>query len=60
MLVVGTSGQVYPAAGLVFAAHQQGARVVIVNPEATELDRIADTCLREPSALCLPLLLEFV
>lgn len=58
MLVIGTSGQVYPAAGLAFAAHQQGARVVVVNPEITELDRIAEACLREPSAHCLPYLLE--
>ncbi len=58
MLVVGTSGQVYPAAGLAFAAHQQGARLVVINPEPTELDRIADACLREPSALCLPDLLK--
>jgi NAD-dependent deacetylase len=57
MLVVGTSGQVYPAAGLVFTAQQQGARVVVINPEATELDRIADACLRAPSATCLPFLL---
>ena len=57
MLVVGTSGQVYPAAGLAFSAHQQGARVVVINPEATEIDRIADACLREPSATCLPFLL---
>ena len=58
MLVVGTSGQVYPAAGLAFAAHQQGARVVVINPDATEIDRIADACLREPSATCLPFLLK--
>ena len=57
MLVVGTSGQVYPAAGLAFAAHQQGARVVVINPETTEIDRIADACLRERSATCLPFLL---
>jgi NAD-dependent deacetylase len=56
MLVVGTSGQVYPAAGLAFASHQQGARVVVINPEPTELDRIAQACLREPSASCLPFL----
>lgn len=60
MLVVGTSGQVYPAAGLAFAAHQQGARLVVINPEPTELDRIADACLREASAACLPFLLEIV
>ena len=58
MLVVGTSGQVYPAAGLAFAAHQQGARVVVINPEVTEIDRIADACMRETSALCLPYLLK--
>jgi NAD-dependent deacetylase len=30
---------------------------VIVNPEATPLDAVAELCLREPAALCLPLLL---
>jgi NAD-dependent deacetylase len=57
MLVVGTSGVVYPAAGLVLSAHQLGARVVMVNPEVTELDIVADACLREPAARCLPSLL---
>lgn len=32
MLVVGTSGRVYPAAGLVPAALQAGARVLVVDP----------------------------
>lgn len=58
MLVVGTSGVVYPAAGLVLSAHQRGARVLVVNPEPTELDRVADSCLREPAAICLPFLLQ--
>jgi NAD-dependent deacetylase len=58
MLVIGTSGVVYPAAGLALAAHQRGARLVVINPEATELDRFADLCLREPAAQCLPFLLE--
>lgn len=58
MLVVGTSGVVYPAAGLVLQAHQRGVRVVIVNPEPTELDPVADRVLRERAAQCLPLLLE--
>lgn len=57
MLVVGTSGEVYPAAGLAFAAHQQGARVVVVNPAPTPLDAIAELCAREPAAVCLPRLL---
>ncbi|MBU7572852.1 MAG: NAD-dependent protein deacylase [Hydrogenophaga sp.] len=57
MLVVGTSGEVYPAAGLAFTAHQSGARVVIVNPETTPLDAVAETCLRATAAVCLPALL---
>jgi NAD-dependent deacetylase len=58
MLVVGTSGVVYPAAGLALAAHQQGARVVVLNPESTELDAVADACLRLRAAQCLPELLQ--
>lgn len=58
MLVVGTSGVVYPAAGLALAAHQRSARVVIVNPEPTDLDPVADLCLRGLAAQCLPSLLE--
>jgi NAD-dependent deacetylase len=57
MLVVGTSGEVYPAAGLAFTAHQSGARVVIVNPEPTPLDAVAEHRLSEPAAVCLPELL---
>lgn len=58
MLVVGTSGQVYPAAGLAHQARHSGARVVIVNPEPTALDEIADLRLAGASAQLLPLLLE--
>ena len=58
MLVVGTSGVVYPAAGLALTAHQSGARVVIVNPEPTELDLLADARLRETAAQCLSFLLD--
>lgn len=57
MLVIGTSGEVYPAAGLAFTAHQSGARVVIVNPEPTPLDVVAELCLHEPAARCLSALL---
>lgn len=40
-LVVGTSGLVYPAAGLVAIARQAEARIIIVNPEPTVLDSMA-------------------
>ena len=57
MLVVGTAGVVYPAAGLVFQARDAGARVVIVNTAPTELDALADATLRGPAATLLPALL---
>jgi len=56
--VVGTSGEVYPAASLAHEARQAGARVVIVNPEPSGLDAVAASCIRLPSAQCLPRLLE--
>lgn len=58
MLVVGTSGVVYPAAGLVFQAHQGGAKIVIVNPDATELDMLADADIRQNATQALPDLLQ--
>ncbi|HMN21435.1 MAG TPA: NAD-dependent protein deacylase [Ottowia sp.] len=58
MLVVGTSGQVWPAAGLVHAARAAGARVVVVNPAPTELDDVAHVVLSGTSVQLLPRLLE--
>ncbi|HQQ71819.1 MAG TPA: NAD-dependent deacylase [Alicycliphilus sp.] len=58
MLVVGTAGAVYPAAGLAHQARDAGARVVVINTGSSELDDIANTVLRGPSARLLPALLE--
>jgi len=54
MLVIGTSGVVYPAAGL---ARRAKGRVVILNPEPTGLDDAADAVLRGKAAQMLPGLL---
>jgi NAD-dependent deacetylase len=54
MLVVGTSGVVYPAAGL---ARATAGRVVVVNPQASELDDAAQAVLRGTAAALLPELL---
>ena len=59
MLVVGTSGKVWPAAGLAGLARRAGATVVVLNPEATALDGEAHALLRGPSAQLLPRLLDF-
>jgi NAD-dependent deacetylase len=58
MLVVGTSGAVWPAAGLAGRARQRGASVVIVNPDASEIDDQAHHVLRGTAATLLPALLE--
>jgi len=56
MVVVGTSAEVWPAAGLAHTAKAAGARLVEVNPEATPLSRLADDVLRAPSGIALPAL----
>lgn len=58
LLVVGTSGLVYPAAGLPALAARSGARVVIVNPHPTELDGGATLVLRGAAAEVVPRLLQ--
>ena len=46
LLAIGSSLQVYPIASAVPAARAAGARVVIVNAEATPFDDVADAVLR--------------
>jgi len=53
-LVLGTSASVYPAAGLAQTAREGGARLAVVNPEPTPLDRVADWVLRGPAGQVLP------
>ena len=57
MLVVGTAGAVYPAAGLADSARRAGARVVVVNTAPSELDDAAHAVLRGGAARVLPALL---
>jgi NAD-dependent deacetylase len=57
MLVVGTSGVVYPAAGLARTAAANG-RMAVINPDASDLDDAAQVVLRGTAATLLPQLLE--
>lgn len=59
-LSVGTSGAVYPAAGIPLIAKQCGAFVVEINPNATELTSYMDILLKGPSGEVLPLLVEMI
>jgi NAD-dependent deacetylase len=54
LLVIGTSAEVYPAAGLPLTARQHGAVLVEINPNPTELSALADYVLRGLSGVVLP------
>lgn len=56
-IVAGTSAQVYPAAGLIPLAIDNGATVIEINPEATDFSRDVTFALRGTSAEILPQLL---
>jgi NAD-dependent deacetylase len=58
LVVVGTSGIVYPAAGLPALAMTRGTVVVEVNPEPTPLSEVATISVREAAGEALPGLLE--
>jgi NAD-dependent deacetylase len=54
ILAVGSTLSVYPVAGVVPVAKENGARVVIVNAEPTAMDNMADAVLRGPISEILP------
>ncbi len=56
VLVVGTSGLVYPAAGLPRLARAAGAKVVVVNPNPSDIDDVADVIVAASAAQALPAL----
>jgi NAD-dependent deacetylase len=55
-VAVGTSGVVWPAAGLVHAAQGGRARMIEVNPEAGELSSLFDDSVRDKAGSALPAL----
>lgn len=54
LLVIGTSGTVWPAAELPYVARRGGARVVEINPEPSELTAMADVFLQGRAGAILP------
>jgi NAD-dependent deacetylase len=57
LLVVGTSGRVHPAAGLPVLARGAGARVIVVDPQPTAIDRLADAVVTGTAGVVVPALL---
>ena len=60
VLVVGTSGIVYPAAGYPAMALAEGATVIEINPADTEISDMCHHHVRGPAAQVLPQLVEAV
>jgi NAD-dependent deacetylase len=58
MLVVGTSGVVYPVAQLPLVAKRAGALVIDVNPHCTPISEMADIFLQGAGGVVLPQLLD--
>lgn len=56
LLAIGSTLQVYPVAGMVPLAKRAGARVVILNLQATPMDDLADAVLHESIGDVLPVL----
>jgi NAD-dependent deacetylase len=58
LLTIGTSGLVYPAAGLPALAQRQRATIVVINPNATAQDQQATYGLRGTAGQVLPALVQ--
>lgn len=58
MLVIGTTGAVYPAAMLPELTHSAGGRVVVVNPTEDAYSQLSDAFLKQPAGRALPAILS--
>lgn len=60
VLVLGTSGLVYPAASIPVEAVKTGARLIEINPEPSALTHMADIFIPEPSGQALPRIIDHI
>jgi NAD-dependent deacetylase len=60
MLVIGTSGAVYPAAHLPFITHQNGGTILEINPNPSSISSIARCRLVGPSGELLPCVVKII
>lgn len=58
MLVLGTSGVVYPAAAVPTQAHQAGAKVIEINPSENCYANLTEIYIPEPSGQAMPKVME--
>lgn len=60
VVIVGTSGVVYPAAGLPLLAQELGTPIIEITPMHTELSSVATTTLLDTASKALPALIQGV
>ncbi len=60
VLIVGTSAEVYPAAGLPIISKRKGAKIIVFNYEETEHVSIADSYIEGKSEETLPIFVEML
>lgn len=60
MLVLGTSGVVYPAASVPVQAKQSGAEIIDINPTQSTFHNIADYIIIEKTGVALPIIVKRV
>lgn len=58
MMVLGTSGVVYPAAYFPFEAQKRGARVIVINPTENAFERVTDVYIPMKTGEALPLIVN--
>ncbi|MCB9451864.1 MAG: NAD-dependent deacylase [Anaerolineaceae bacterium] len=58
MIVIGSSWEVAPASDIPVMAKRNGAKLIIINLEATELDSMADIVIHDDAAVVLPVILD--
>lgn len=58
VLVLGTSGVVYPAAAIPHQARQAGAKIIEINPTENSYAAITDVYIAETSAVAMPKVME--
>ena len=54
VVIVGTSGSVWPAAGLPALAHREGTPIIEVSPQRSDLSDLADVWVKDYAAKALP------
>lgn len=60
VLVLGTSGVVYPAAAIPYQAAERGAKVIEINPTGNYYDSISEVYIESPAGEAMPKILDII